>query len=67
MLEEAGIYSAVSGVTNNQSEAINSVLKRLQNRREAPIDMVVLSLYHLQTFYYNEAQRGLAGIYNLQE
>ena len=29
---------------------------------EAPVDSVVLSLFQLQVFYYNEVKRGLAGL-----
>ena len=50
-----------TGVTNNQSESFNATLKRIQRWREVPIDSIVLSLYHLQAYYYNEIMRGLAG------
>ena len=51
-----------------QSEGFNTVLKRLQLWREFPLDLIVLSLYHLQAFYYNEIQRGICqmGNYSLQ-
>ena len=51
---------SVSGLTNNQSEG--SILKRMQSWKEIPIDTALLSLYHLQVYYRNEWQRGLAGI-----
>ena len=38
------------------------MLKHLQHWKEAPIDAIVLSLYHLQTFYHNEVQRGFGGL-----
>ena len=57
-LEEFGVYSPMSGITNNQSEGFNSVLKRMQEWKEIPIDSAVLSLYHLQAFYWNEWQHG---------
>ena len=60
-LEKHGVYSPVSGFTNNQSEGFNSVLKRLQSGKEVPIDTALLSLYHLEAYYRNEWQRGLAG------
>lgn len=56
------MYSPFSGVTTNQSESFNAVLKRLHSWREVPLDAIVLSLYHLQAFYLNEIQRGFAGI-----
>lgn len=60
-LEHFGIYNPLSGITNNQSEGFNSVLKRMTEWKEMPIDNAVLSLYHLQAFYWNEWQCGLAG------
>lgn len=61
ILEKMGIYNPFTGITNNQSESFNSMLKRLQSWHEVPVDVIILSLYHLQAFYYNEMQRGLAG------
>lgn len=63
-MEKLGIYNPYSGITNNQSEGFNTVLKHLQHWKEAPIDATVLSLYHLQSFYYNEIQRGFSGLGN---
>ncbi len=62
VLEELDIYQPYTGVTTNQSESFNALLKRLQRWREVPIDTILLSLYHLQGFFYNEFQRGLAGM-----
>ncbi len=59
VLEPLGVYNCYSGVTTNQSEGFNTVLKRLQKWREAPLDSIVFSLYQLQNYYYNEIQRGL--------
>jgi len=36
-----GVYSPLSGVTTNQSEGSNSVLKRLQGWKEIPVDTAV--------------------------
>ena len=63
ILQKAGVYSPLSGVTTKQSEGFNCALKRLQSWREIPVDAVVMALYHLQTFCFNEAQRGLSGKY----
>ena len=49
----------MSGITSNQSESFKSVLKRLQGWKEIRVDTAVL--YHLQAYYWNEWQRGLAG------
>ena len=40
------------------------VLKDLQDWKEAPLDSLVLSLYQLQAFYWNETKRGLPGLGN---
>lgn len=61
-MEKLGIYNPYSGITTNQSEGFNAVLKHLQHWKEAPIDAIILSLYHLQNFYYNELQRGFSGL-----
>ena len=45
-------------ITGNQSEAYNSVIKRLQEWKEAPLDSMVLSLYRLVQFSLVEACRG---------
>ena len=67
LLEPLRVYNHYSGITTNQSEGFNTVLKRLQQWKEAPVDSILLSLYQLQTFYYNEIQRGLcqSGNYSL--
>ena len=57
VLEPLGIYHPFTGVTNNQSESFNAALKRLQDWREVPIDSVILTLYHLQSYFHNEIQR----------
>ena len=64
ILEGMGVYNPYSGVTTNQSESFNSVLKRLQSWREVSVDAIVLALYQLQAFYTNEVQRGFAGLGN---
>lgn len=63
-LEEKGIYNPYSGVTNNQSESLNMVIKDLLKWKEAPVDCIILSLYQLQSFYVNEIRRGFSGIGN---
>ena len=67
IVEPLGVYNYYSGVTTNQSEAFNTVLKRLQKWREAPLDSILFSLYQLQNYYFNEIQRGLcqSGDYKL--
>ena len=62
-LESLQLYNPYSGVTNNQSEGFNTVMKEFQAWKEAPADSFVLALYQLQSYYSNEIQRGLAGTY----
>ena len=62
LLEPLGVYNRYSGITTNQSEGFNTVLKHLQQWKEAPVDSILLCLYQLQTYYYNEIQRGLSKV-----
>lgn len=64
ILQKLRVYSPYSGVTSNQSESFNVVLKRLQSWREVPVDVIVLSLFHLHAYYNNEIQRGFSGLGN---
>ena len=58
-LEEVGLYNPYSGITNNQAEGLNHVLKALNDWREMSIDCLMLSLYYLQGYYLSEISRGL--------
>ena len=62
MLENLRIYNPYSGVTNNQSEGLNRVMKDLQGWKEVSVDCILLTLYQLQAFYLNEIKREIAGI-----
>ena len=44
-MELYGVYNPLSGITTNQSEGFNSVLKRLQGWKEVPVDTAVLKSY----------------------
>ena len=59
LLEPLRVYNRYSGVTTNQSEGFNTVIKRLQQWKEAPVDSILFCLYQLQNYYYNEIQRGI--------
>jgi len=59
ILEPLGLYNSYSGIKTNQSEGFNTVMKQLQKWKEVPLNSIIFSLYHLQTYYYNEIQRGL--------
>ena len=57
-------FDKFSGVTTNQSEGFNWLMKDLTNWREGPIDCVVLAFRFLQQYYLCEIKRGLAGVGN---
>ena len=61
-LEPLKVYDPFSGVTNNQSESLNYVIKHLQEWREAPIDCALLSFHSLQSYYMVEIIRGQWGM-----
>ena len=52
----------ICSYNRQQRTCVNTVLKRMQEWKEMPVDTAVLSLYHLQAYYWNEWQRGLAGV-----
>ena len=62
VLQPLNLYNPYSGVTNNQSESFNKVIKEFQSWKEAPLDSFILAMYRLQLYYYNEIKRGLAGM-----
>ena len=41
---------------------MNRVIKDLQEWKEAPADVLLLSFFHLQAYYYNEIRRGMCGL-----
>ena len=49
ILEPLGVYNCYSGVTTNQSEAFNTVLKHLQKWREVTLDSIIFSLINCKT------------------
>ena len=61
-LEQLVIYNPYSGVTNNQSESLNRVIKAFQGWREAPIDCIDLALHQLQIYFLYEIRRVFAGV-----
>lgn len=52
ILEPLGVDNCYSGVTTNQSEAFNTVLKRLQKWRDAPLDSILFSLCTITLMRY---------------
>ena len=62
VLEKLNIYNPLSGVTTNLSEGFNTLLKHYEHWKEAPLDSMILGLYQLQVYFYNEIQRGYSGL-----
>jgi hypothetical protein len=60
-LERLNCYNSASGITQNSSEGFNIVLKRLLEWKEAELDMMLLTLYHMQRFYVNNIRLEKAG------
>ena len=58
VLDEVGICGARNGITNNISEGMNTLLKKLASWPGIPTDAVVTALYFLQRYKYNEILRG---------
>ena len=56
------MYHPYSGITNNQSESLNHVLKQLQEWSESPLDCMILALNHLQSYNLVEIVHGQHGI-----
>ena len=63
-IEPYGVYDPYSGVTNNQAEGLNYILKQLQEWKEAPVDCMILALHYLQGYYRVEIARGHQGLGN---
>ena len=57
-------FDPYSGITQNQSESMNKLLKSLNKWKEAPVDVVVLSFLQLHQYYIKEISRGRADIKN---
>ncbi len=52
------IYNPKSGITQNMSEGFNTVMRRVNEWEEASVDIFILTLYQLQTFYVNSITLG---------
>ena len=60
-LEPLNVYNPFSGVTNNQSESLNFVIKQLQEWKESPIDCMLLVFHYLQSYYIMKIVHGQRG------
>lgn len=59
-----GMLNPYSGIANNLSESMNTVLKREQDWKELPVDLITLGLYYVQHVENYEILRGKSGIGN---
>ena len=63
VIEPLGLFSDKSGVTNNNMcEMYNHVIKKIIDRDNLPVDLMILTAYKLQVASYVEMRRGLAGV-----
>lgn len=68
-LKENGVPNPEYGLTNNASESLNAVLHSLQQWKQAPLDVICVSLYHLSCYYHREIVRAFhaCGTWDLKE
>ena len=57
-------FDVISGITTNQAEGFNFLLKSLQGWHVVPVDVIVYAFHMLQRFYLKEISRGKAGLGN---
>ena len=57
-------FDPYSGITQNQSESMNKLLKSLNKWKEAPVDVVILSFLRLHQYYIKEIYIERAGLGN---
>lgn len=62
--EYPGMFDPYSGITNNLSESMNAVLKRENDWKELPVDLLALGFYYIQNFENYEILRGRSGMGN---
>lgn len=58
-LKLAGVANAECAVTNNPSESMNAVFHRLQKWKNVPLDVIVVSMHHLRSFYHRKLERSM--------
>lgn len=57
-----GLYSPHLGVYRGVNEDLQLVIKHLQELKEAPLDIILPSLYHLQIYIYANIQKGFCNL-----
>ncbi|RNA44067.1 hypothetical protein BpHYR1_014825 [Brachionus plicatilis] len=62
------LFNNFTGLTTNQSEGLNNLLKMINKRNEVPLDVIVLSVHQLSIYYSNEVKLGFGnrGNYGLK-
>ena len=67
--QHLNIINTYNGITNNGSESLNCVLKRLMNWREVPIDTLLLALDQLQAHFQYQVLSAICdtGDYHLKQ
>ena len=58
IIEPYGIFNGYSGVTTNQSEGFNTLMKQITMRKEKSADSLSLALYFLQCFLQERSTKG---------
>jgi hypothetical protein len=53
------LFNEYTGITTNQAEGMNNLIKALTDRKELSLDMICLSLYQLTIHYCNSIKRGM--------
>lgn len=61
-------FNDMTGITTNQSEGLNKLFKDIQQYKELPLDVVILSFLQLSIYYCNEIKKGYgnSGNYRLK-
>ncbi|RNA38346.1 histone-lysine N-methyltransferase EHMT2-like [Brachionus plicatilis] len=62
------LFNNFTGLTTNQSEGLNNLLKMNNKRNEVPLDVIALSFHQLSFYYSNEVKLGIGnrGNYRLK-
>jgi hypothetical protein len=56
------LWNEFSGITTNHGEGLNNLVKWFQDRKFLSLDLVMLSIYQITIYYYNEIKRGFGNL-----
>ena len=62
LIQPYNIFDPYSGITTNMSEGMNTVIKRLLDWTEVPVDSAALAFHFLQNYYFIEIHIGFCGV-----